>query len=241
MLTAAEEGKELEDNAKVADASGIQTRWMRKVFGALSPQKICPDCFSRPLTFKQYGKGNFDYICPESKCGWKGKKPYMWENETTLIGIRQIRANLNKMGMHARDYKVGGAYALRHGKMIDIALRRGKPIELSNNNIGKEINWELTKGKAGTHEGLKGVYEYYYAPPGIDLSSDLVNYCSANNIIQYGGPKVGFYVTSMDGSEQVKLGTKEEMQRRVEEDKDIEHLLRVLSFREAGLGRVRFK
>jgi RecA/RadA recombinase len=241
MLTAAEEGKELEDNAKVADASGIQTRWMRKVFGALSPQKICPDCFSRPLGFKQYGKGNFDYTCPESKCGWKGKKPYMWENETTLIGIRQIRANLNKMGMHARDYKVGGAYALRHGKMIDIALRRGKPIELSNTNIGKEINWELTKGKAGTHEGLKGAYEYYYAPPGIDLSSDLVNYCSANNIIQYGGPKVGFYVTSMDGSEQIKLGTKEEMQRRVEEDKDIEHLLRVLSFREAGLGRVRFK
>ena len=125
--------------------------------------------------------------------------------------------------------------------MIDVALRRGKPIELKDVNIGKEINWELTKGKAGTHEGLKGMYEYYYAPPGIDVSTDLVNYCSAKNIIQYGGPKVGFYVTSMDGSEQIKLGTKEEMQRRIEEDKDIEHLLRVLSFREAGLGRVRFK
>jgi RecA/RadA recombinase len=235
MLTQAEENKELEDNAKVADSSNIQTRWMRKVFGALSPQKICPTCGSRPLNFKVFGKGGYVYKCGNAKCGWDGQKPFMWENETTIIGLRQVRANMNKAHMHAREYRTTGAYALRHGKMIDIQLRRGKPITIKDVDVGKEIVWELTKGKAGTHEGLTGVYSYYFNPPQIDVSADLENYCTMNEIITYGGSKVGFLLGDM------KLGSKEEMQRRIEEDEDFQAILRIEAIKHAGQGHVRYK
>ena len=235
MLTIAEENKELEDNAKVADASNIQTRWMRKVFGALSPQKLCPECFSRPLGFSIFGKGNYKYACGNKDCKWEGQRPYMWENETTLIGLRQVRANMNKAHMHAREYKTTGAYALRHGKMIDIQLRKGKTITMKDRDIGKEIVWELTKGKAGTHEGLTGVYSYYFNPPQIDVAADLENYCTANEIITYGGSKVGFLLGDM------KLGNKEEMQRRIEEDEEFQAILRIEAIKYAGQGHVRYK
>jgi hypothetical protein len=238
MLTTADEQKDLEDNAKVADASNIQTRWMRKIFGALSPQKVCPTCGDRPLGFKRFGEDNYVYDCPNKDCGWKGKKPYMWENETTLIGIRQVRANMSRTTMRQREFKVGGAYALRHGKMIDIQLRRGENLMLKDVKIGKEIVWELTKGKAGTHEGITGSYNYYYRPPEIDVYSDMINYCTANEVIKYGGPKAGYV---FQGNPPVSLGTKEEMQTRVEEDRELFNSLRAAMLRKAGLGHVRYK
>ena len=234
MLTIAEENKDLEDNAKVADASNIQTRWMKKIFGALAPQKICPNCFSRPLGFKIFGKGGYSYECGNKDCGWKGLRPFMWENETTIIGLRQVRANMKAYG-HAREYRTTGAYALRHGKMIDVQLRKGKPIMVKDREVGKEIVWELTKGKAGTHEGLTGTYSYYFNPPQIDVAADLENYCLTNDIITYGGAKVGFQLGEM------KLGTKEEMQRRIEEDEEFQAILRIEAIKFAGQGHVRYK
>jgi hypothetical protein len=168
----------------------------------------------------------------------------MWENETTEIGIRQIRANLNKTSMRQKDWKVGGAHALRHGKMIDIQLRRGETITLKDGTkIGKEIMWELTKGKAGTHEGKTGMYTYYFSPPEIDVATDMINYCTANKLISYGGPKNGYSFQDMNYREGVplKLGTKEAMQSCVEDDRELQNALRLAMMRHAGLGYVRYK
>ena len=237
MLTMAEENKELEDNAKVADASNVQTRWMKKIFGALSPSKICPECFDRPLTFKPFGNNNYAYKC--AKCGWSGKHPYMWENETTLIGIKQVRANLNKVGMHAREFKVGGSWALRHGKLVDIELRRGESIlGPSKEKIGKEINWEITKGKAGTHEGKKGMYTFYFSPPEIDIVADMVNYCVGEEIIKNMGSKVGYVFT---GSQEYQLGKRDEIAKSVEDNQQMQRELRLAMLRHAGLGHIRYK
>lgn len=234
MLPDAENKKELEDNAKVAGASGVQTRWMSKVFGALTPQKICPECFDRPLGFKNAGEGRYNYICPNKSCGWKGKKPYMWENETTIIGIRQVRANLNKMGMHSRDTKVGGSHALRHGKMIDIELRRGESIMKSNHKIGKEVNWEITKGKAGTHEGIKGVFSYFYDPPKIAVVDDLVHLALAKEVICGGGK--GGYV--FDGH---KLGKQDDLVAAIENDGKLRAAVRKAVLGKLDLGHIRYK
>lgn len=240
MLTVADEEKDLEDSAKVADPANVQTRWMRKVFGALTPQKICPICFDRPLTFKRYGEDNYSYECPNSDCTWKGKKPYMWENETSIIGIRQVRANLSRVTMRSREFKVGGAYALRHGKMIDIQLRRGENLVEKDKKIGKEIFWEITKGKCGTHEGATGGYNYFYDPPEIDVTSDLINYCTMHDVIKFGGPKVGYVFQPME-KEKVNLGQKEQMIRRLQDDRTVQNLLRTALYRQLGLGHVRFK
>jgi RecA/RadA recombinase len=231
MLPTAANEKELEDNARVADASNIQARWMAKVFGALTPQKICPECYNRPLDFKTTGPGKYGYIC---KCGWKGKQPYLWENETTLIGIRQVRANMNKAGMHAREYKVGGSYALRHGKMIDIQLRKGETLLENKVKIGKEIVWELTKGKAGTHEGLTGAFRYYFRPPKIDVASDMVSYALPNGIIE-GGGKSGY---SFQGN---PLGKREQITAALDADGKLKAAVRKAILDHAGLGHIRYR
>jgi RecA/RadA recombinase len=234
MLPQAGNTKDLEDNAKVADASGVQTRWMSKVFGALTPQKICPSCLNRPLEFKTTGPAKYVYLCRHDGCGWKGQRPYMWENETTLIGIRQVRANLNKMGMHARDTKVGGSHALRHGKMIDIELRKGESILEGKAKIGKEVNWEITKGKAGTHEGLKGMFRYFYSPPRIDVASDLLSYALPNGIIEHTGKTYSFQGTV--------LGTKQEqLLPAVTADGKLKAALRKAILVHAELGYVRYR
>lgn len=245
MLTVADEEKDLEESAKVADASNVQTRWMRKVQSALTPQKICPECFSRPLGFKRFGKNNYKYSCPDDGCKWEGKDPYMWENETTLIGIRQVRANLNRANMRSREYKVGGAWALKHGKLIDIQLRPGEFTrdKTTGEKICKEIVWEITKGKAGTHEGKKGMYKYYYNPPEIDIASNLVALCVSRDILKYEAKKwvVKFDAETTLTEDQMVFGSRETFQRAVEDDPEFASELRRIALVKAGLGYVRYR
>ncbi len=95
-------------------------------------------------------------------------------NWTTLLIINQVRANRTQFG-HAREWKVGGANALKHGKLGDVWLMKGEPItgktdeededgeeKKSKKRIGKKIRWEIAKGKAGFHEGPSGDVEYLY-------------------------------------------------------------------------------
>lgn len=96
------------------------------------------------------------------------------ENETTVIGIRQVRADMHSSGMYQREWKSKGAHSLRHGKLVDITLVGGKSIvDTDKRKIGKYVNWEITKGKAGCHEGPKGDWIYYFEPPKADLVADL--------------------------------------------------------------------
>lgn len=233
MLPVAGDAKGLEDAAKVADASGVQTRWMSKIFGALTPQKICPACYARPLDFRSSGPAKYQYTCPS--CNWKGKQPYLWENETTLIGIRQVRANMNKGGMHARDYKVGGAHALRHGKLIDIQLRKGETLLGKDKvKIGKEVKWEITKGKAGAHEGIEGSFTYYFNPPRIDVGSDLVSYALPAGLIE-GGGTAGY---SFRGQ---PLGKRADIAATLNADGKLRAELRKATLIHAELGHVRYR
>jgi hypothetical protein len=241
MLTAADADKDLEENAKVADPANVQTRWMRKTQGALTPQPICPECFSRPLGHKKI-KSGYQFICPSKDCGWTGRDPYMWENETTLVGIRQVRANMNK-GLWGRDYKVGGAWALKHGKMIDIQLRPGKPIkDKAGHRIAKEITWEIMKGKAGTHEGKKGMYTYYHTPPEIDVATDIVNYCIDNDIFVYEGRRWHLNHNGLlEGEDPIHFGSREAVQRAVEDKEEMREALKVLMLQKADLAHVRYR
>lgn len=105
-------------------------------------------------------------------------------NWTTLIGINQVRANRNAQAF-GRKWTVGGAYALRHGKLVDVWLTKGKPIkgkkkteddeeEGKAQKLGRKVHWELAKGKAGCHDGPSGVVDYHY-DSGWDLEKELVD------------------------------------------------------------------
>lgn len=239
MLTSDENEKDLEDNARVANASNVQTRWMKKVQGALAPRKRCPECYSYPVEHKRGSGGSYRYTCTE--CEWKGKQPYNEENETTIIGIRQVRANM-KGGLYAREYKVGGAWALKHGKLIDVQLRpgeikwdKGRTVKLA-----KEIVWELMKGKAGTHEGKKGAYWYYLNPPAVDFCSDLINWCKQNGVLEYVGKKWVLHHHGMLNGD-VAFTSKEALQGGVEEDPELQKVLWQLMLRAADMNHVRYK
>jgi RecA/RadA recombinase len=111
-------------------------------------------------------------------------------NYTTTIMINQVRAKRNRKGPFDRDWEIKGAHALRHAKLGDIVLSRGEilvstekqkedPEDLTarkkvKHQIGKKVRWEIAKGKAGFHEGPKGMVEYHY-DTGFYIEKDLVD------------------------------------------------------------------
>jgi RecA/RadA recombinase len=235
MLTAPEEEKDLAEDAKVANASNVQTRWMKKIQGALTPKKCCPVCYSHPLEFTR-SKSNYIWTCKNSDCGWKGQDVYPDENETTLIGIRQVRARMNKTSMRQRAWQVGGAWSLKHGKLIDIQLRPSDRIMIGNKWVGKEVTWELIKGKAGTHEGKTGIYRYYFNPPEVDVVFDLVNLCVQEGLVK----SAGAYYTITIGDERRFKG-KSALVDALEDDDELRNELWHSALIQAGLGQVRHR
>jgi RecA/RadA recombinase len=118
-----------------------------------------------------------------------GTTGYYGRNETTVIFISQVRSNSKKaeapahIAKYLPDYAPQGAWAAKHGKLIDILL---KPGEKEKENaaptnaptlgallherekkkkvqIGKAVRYEILKGKAGVHDGITGEYDFDYS------------------------------------------------------------------------------
>lgn len=102
-------------------------------------------------------------------------------NTTTVVGINQYRDNVNA-GPYGNPMKVAGGHSLAHGKLLDIHVEQGKRhvVEVGSTKriVGKEINWEIMKGKAGCHDGPKGSYGFYFGEHGygfgVDIYTDLL-------------------------------------------------------------------
>ena len=98
-------------------------------------------------------------------------------NETTLIFINQVVHNRDKanaapfMQKFIKDWKPAGAPAAKHGKSIDLQIWSGAKLKDKKKSgdddkaavIGKELNWEVVKGKLGTHDNIFGKNDFYYA------------------------------------------------------------------------------
>lgn len=102
-------------------------------------------------------------------------------NYTTLIFSSQVRSNSAKataspmVQKYMKDWASTGAYAGKHGKLIDICVWSGGKIDKVINGkkaiIGKHTKYELLKGKAGAHDNVTGEFPFYYDSyyaPGID-------------------------------------------------------------------------
>lgn len=86
--------------------------------------------------------------------------------ETTILGINQARANIGG-GKYDPDTKPAlGAYAWKHGQLVAVELDRGATIreDPSLPPTGRTVKWKLAKGKVGTHDGLRGDYDYHHLP-----------------------------------------------------------------------------
>jgi RecA/RadA recombinase len=94
-------------------------------------------------------------------------------NTTTVLGINQYRENLKATGKYDNPLQIAGGRALKHGKLVDVLLRKGSKIKIGTRSkaqviVGKEICVErCIKGKAGCHDGgAKGEYRFYYGEYG---------------------------------------------------------------------------
>lgn len=119
-------------------------------------------------------------------------------NETTLLAADQVRANRDlprmkpgiRMPEHLKYVPGSGSRALAHGKAISLVLHKGSDILdkafTPPEKLGREINWELSKGKLGTHDGLKGSYEYFYEE-GADVAQNLLTVALRYEVIALNG------------------------------------------------------
>lgn len=101
--------------------------------------------------------------------GGEGSK----RSDTTLIMTQQVRSNPKKaeasafIAKYMKDWDgSGSSYASKHHKVIEITVWSGAKVkvgsETKKTQVGKVMNWEITKGKAGCHEGLTGEVEYHF-------------------------------------------------------------------------------
>jgi len=82
--------------------------------------------------------------------------------ETTILGINQARANFDGGLYGPKTRSAAGAHAWKHALLASVEFSRGADIKEDTTVLGKEIRWKITKGKAGTHDGLNGCFNFFH-------------------------------------------------------------------------------
>jgi RecA/RadA recombinase len=108
-------------------------------------------------------------------------------NYTTLIFSAQVRSNQERANAnpaiqkYIKQWAATGAYAGKHGKLIDICVWSGEKVMRTvrgeKMTIGKETKYEIMKGKAGAHDNVNGSYPFYYdfvLPCGVDQADSII-------------------------------------------------------------------
>ena len=159
-------------------------------------------------------------------------------NLTSVIGINQYRENL---GPDAKWHplRISGGRALKHGKLVDVFLQDKARIKIGTKQqqfvVGKEIHWEILKGKAGCHDGPKGMYPFYFGehgyPFGADVYQDLIITGVQYGIIQSAGPWISFE----DEKYNIKQMGKERFAHAIAQEDGAFDYLRTKCFEAAGV------
>jgi hypothetical protein len=100
---------------------------------------------------------------------------YEGPNFTTTVFTQQVRASKKKseapahLAKYMPEYEAQGSYALKHLKLLDIALAKGSKERegggegVAGTVVGRTVKYKLIKGKAGTHDEIAGEYDFTYA------------------------------------------------------------------------------
>ena len=122
-------------------------------------------------------------------------------NQTCIIMINPVRANMDARSARFNKFTQGGGYALKHAKVIDIHIRSGASLKEGTKRVGKEIKWKVSKGKHGISEGAEGEYEFYF-DKGVDLVKDLAYTAKLTGVVKNSGPV--YYI--LDYEDKIKGG-----------------------------------
>lgn len=124
-------------------------------------------------------------------------------NLTCILGINQVRDNMKKATPFSPDTIEAGGHALKHARWVTIQLRRlayvNKKIGESQVRIGKTIEYEIMKQKAGGHEGGKGNYDFIFSLVGFDRVKESIRTASEYDVVIKNGAMYEFGELSVRG------------------------------------------
>jgi RecA/RadA recombinase len=170
--------------------------------------------------------------------------------ETTVIGINQARAEIGGSPKGPRTHAASGAYAWKHAQLVSLELHKSSLIRGSENGppIGREVRWKIMKGKAGTHDGLSGSYNYFHVPEGepvfwkdvlenqsewgIDKITDLVETAAKLKVIEQAG---AWLTWKEDGQQIIKAQGAANFAESLVNDEELEQKLRDMCLDAANL------
>lgn len=119
-------------------------------------------------------------------------------NLTCVLGINQVRDNTDRANKYSPKTIEAGGWALKHARWVTVEMSPISTIKDGSTKIGKTIRWEITKQKAGGHEGASSTYDFYYGRTGIIRAEHSVQVAAKYDVIQragawysYGEDKIG--------------------------------------------------
>lgn len=169
--------------------------------------------------------------------------------ETTILGINQARAKIGFTGRGPTTKPAADAYAWKHGQLASIELSRGQNIQAGQGKpiIGKEVRWKLTKGKAGTHDGKKGQFNFFHLAPGepvlwkdvlehhyggIDTATEAVDTAKSVGVIEMAGSWASWNYAE---GKQIRKQGLNNLAEEIAADPELMELLRTQCLKAAGI------
>ncbi len=134
--------------------------------------------------------------------------------DTAILGINQVRDNIKDPN---KDYKAPGGNALEHAKLVDVFVQSGKLLGEDEDVYtpegwkklwrahAKEVHWRIEKGKAGLHEGAKGIYVYDFRTNDVDYYNDTLVTGVMNEVIRVEGGWVSIPDPNKEGESLMKI------------------------------------
>ena len=107
-------------------------------------------------------------------------------NLTCVIGINQVRDNMNRANKYSPETIETGGWALKHARWVTLFLSKSKLRE-GTTRVGSTVRWEITKQKAGGHEGAKGDFDFFYSHGGIDYPLHTLTVAADYGVVERSG------------------------------------------------------
>lgn len=107
-------------------------------------------------------------------------------NLTCVIGINQVRDNMNRANKYSPEIIETGGWALKHARWVTVQMSKSKLRE-GTTRVGSTVRWEITKQKAGGHEGATGEFDFFYSHGGIDTALHTLTVAADYGVIERSG------------------------------------------------------
>jgi recombination protein RecA len=109
-------------------------------------------------------------------------------NLTCVIGINQVRDNTDRANKYSPKTIEAGGWALKHARWVTVEMSPQGKVREGELTIGKTVRWEITKQKAGGHEGASGTYDYLFRFMGINRAAHSIAVSADYGVMTRKGP-----------------------------------------------------